>query len=119
MQNIFLTLPRPCDRGLIHVTVYYFQIRKKKNKTLLLVELVVVTFVPYIVRHPIFIIIILSSHERGYPRPSLATSPYRSPHPAGPRGCTPCLQRAAVCMFEPVALLLLVHVKRSIGVHHL
>ena len=64
-------------------------------------------------------IIILLSHQRGYPWPSLATSPYRSSHLAGLHGCTPYPHRAAVCRFELVTLLLLGHVKGSIGVHHL
>ena len=42
------------------------------------------------------IIIILSCHQHGYPWPSLATSPYRSSHPAGTQSCTPYPQRAVV-----------------------
>ena len=38
---------------------------------------------------------------------------------AGPQDYTPYLHRAAVCRFDLVTLLLLGHVKGSIGVHHL
>ena len=65
------------------------------------------------------IIIILSSHQHGYPWPSLATSPKRSLLLAGPQGYTPYPQRATVCRFELIALLLLSHVKGSIEEHHL
>ena len=66
-----------------------------------------------------YIYIILSCHQHGYPWPSLATPPYRSSLPAGPQGYIPYPHRAVVCRFELVALLLLGHVKDSIGVHHL
>ena len=65
------------------------------------------------------IIIILSRHQHGYPRPSLATPPYHSSLPVRPQGYTPYLHRAAVCRFELAALLLHGHMKGSIGVHHL
>ena len=45
-------------------------------------------------------IIILSRHQPGHPRPTLATPPYRSLLLAGPQGCIPYPHRAAVCMFE-------------------
>ena len=64
----------------------------------------------------IYIIIILSCHQHRYPWTSLATSPYHSSHPAGPQGYTLYPHRAAVCRFELVALLLLGHVKGSVGV---
>ena len=66
-----------------------------------------------------FIIIILLRHQHGYPWPSLATSPYRTLHLAGPQGYTLYPYWGAVCRFKLVALLLLGHVKGSIGVHHL
>ena len=47
----------------------------------------------------------MSCPQHGYPWPSLATSPYRSPPDI-----------AAVCMFELVVLLLLSHMWGSIGV---
>ena len=65
------------------------------------------------------IIIILSCHQQGYPWPFLAISPYRSSLSAGPQIYNPYPHRAAVCRFKLVALLLLGHVKGSIGVHHL
>ena len=65
------------------------------------------------------IIIIMSCHYHGYPWPSLAISPYRSSPPAGLQGYIPYPYIAAVCMFELVVLLLLGHMWRSIGVHHL
>ena len=65
------------------------------------------------------IIIILSCHQHGYPWPFLATSPYRSSLLAGPQGYIPYPHRADVSRFELVTLLLLGHVKGSIGVHHL
>ena len=67
----------------------------------------------------LYIIIIFSCHQHGYPWPFLATPPYRSSLPAGPQGYTLYPHRVAVCMFELVALLLLGHVKGSIRVHHL
>ena len=67
----------------------------------------------------LFLIIILSYLLLGYPWPSLATPPYRSSLLAGLQGYTPYPHRAAVCRFELVTLLLLGHVKGSIGVHHL
>ena len=49
-----LSYPRYCDRRLIVVIVYYFQIwNKKKNTTLLLVELFAVTWVWRILRDSI------------------------------------------------------------------
>ena len=61
----------------------------------------------------------MSCRQHGYPRPSLATSPYYSSLLAGLQGYIPYPHRAAVCMFELVALLLLGHMWGSIGVHHL
>ena len=65
------------------------------------------------------IIIIISCRQHGYPRPSLATSPYHSSPPAGPLGYIPCPHIAAVCMFGLVVLLLLGHMWESIGACHL
>ena len=65
------------------------------------------------------VIIILSSHQHRYPRPFLATPPYCSSLLAGPQGYILYPPRAAVCRFELVPLLLLGHVKGSIGEHHL
>ena len=65
------------------------------------------------------IIIIMSCHQHGYPWPSLATSPFGRSSLlllAGLQGCIPYPHRAAVCMFEPVVLLLLGHMWGSIGV---
>ena len=61
--------------------------------------------------------IILSCHQHGYPRPSLATPPYRSSLLAGPQGYIPYPHIAAVYSFELVALLLLGHVRGPIGEH--
>ena len=61
----------------------------------------------------VLIIIIMSHHQHGYPWPSLATSPYRPSLPAGPQGCISYLHRAAVCMFELIALPSLSHVNIS------
>ena len=66
-----------------------------------------------------FSIIILSCHQHGYPGPSLATPPYSSSLPIGPQGYTSYSHIAAVCRFKLIALLLLGHVKGSIGIHHL
>ena len=68
-------------------------------------------------RLPCFIIIILSCHQYGYPWPFLVTSPYRSFLSAGPQDYTAYPHRTDVCRFKLVALLLLGHVKGSIGVH--
>ena len=65
----------------------------------------------------IIIIIIFSYHQHGYPWLFFATSPHRSSLSVGLRGYTRYPHRAAVCRFELVALLLLGHVKGSIGVH--
>ena len=67
----------------------------------------------------IIIIIIMSRYQHGYAWPSLATRPYRPLLPADLQGYIPYRHRAAVCRFELVVLLLLVHVKGSTGVHHL
>ena len=56
------------------------------------------------------IIIIMSRHLRGYPWPSLATSPYHSSPPAGLQGYIPCPHTAAVCRFVLVVPLLHIHV---------
>ena len=39
----------------------------------------------------------MSCHQRGYPRPSLATPPYRTLLPAGFQGYIPYRHRTAVC----------------------
>ena len=49
---------------------------------------------------------------------SLATSPNHSSLLAGLQGFIPYLHTIAVCMFELVVLLLLGHMRVSIGVHH-
>ena len=67
----------------------------------------------------IIIIIIMLYHQHGYPWPSFATPPYRSSLLVGPQGYIPYPQRAAVCRFELVILLLLSHMRGSIGEHHL
>ena len=67
----------------------------------------------------IFIILIKSCRQHGYPWPSLATSPYHSSPPAGLQSYILCHHIAAVCRFELVILLLLGHMWGSIGIHHL
>ena len=66
-----------------------------------------------------YIIFIRSCRLHGYPRPSLATSTYRSSPPAGLQSYIPYPHIAVVCMFELVVLLLLGHMWGPIGVHHL
>ena len=66
----------------------------------------------------IIIIIIMSCRQHRYPWHSLATSPYYSPLLAGLQGYIPYPHIAAVCMFVLVVLLLLGHMRGSIGVHH-
>ena len=63
-------------------------------------------------------VIIMSCRQHGYPWPSLATSPYHSLLLAGLQGYIPYPHIAAVCMFELVVLLLLGHMRGSIGVHN-
>ena len=63
--------------------------------------------------------IIVSCRLHGYPWPSLATSPYHSSPLAGLQGYVPYPHIAAVCLFVLVVLLLLGHMRGSIGVHHL
>ena len=53
------------------------------------------------------------------PDPFLTPLPYPSSLPAAPRGYTLYPHRADVCRCELVTLILLSHVKGSIGVHHL
>ena len=65
------------------------------------------------------IFIIMSCRQHGYPRPSLATSPYRSSLLADPQGYILYPYIAAVRRFELVSLLLIGHMCGSIGVHHL
>ena len=72
-----------------------------------------------IVSKLIEIIVITSRYQHGYPWPFLAIPPYRALLPAGLQGYIPYRHRAVVCRFWLVVLLLLVHVKGSIGVHHL
>ena len=66
----------------------------------------------------IIIIIIMSCRQHGIPWPSLATSPYYSSPLVGLQGYILCPHIAAVCMFELVVLLLLGHMRESIGVYH-
>ena len=61
----------------------------------------------------------MSCRQHGYPRQSLATSPYHSSPPAGLLGYILCPHIAAVSKFGLVVLLLLGHMWESIGVHHL
>ena len=61
----------------------------------------------------------MSCRLRGYPWPSLATSPYQSSPPAGLQGYIPCPHTAAVCRFVLVVPLLHIHVWGSTGVHRL
>ena len=67
----------------------------------------------------IIIIIIMSCRQHGYPWPSLATPPNSSSLLAGLQGYIPYPHIAAVCMFELPVLLLLGHMRGSIGAHHL
>ena len=62
--------------------------------------------------YPSFLIIIInmSRYQHGYPRPSLAISPYRPFLPARPQGYILYRHRAGVCRFTLVVLPLLVHV---------
>ena len=72
-------------------------------------------------KHSLFLslfIIIKLCRQHGYPWPSLATSPYHSSFLAGLQGYIPYPHIAAICMFELVVLLLLGHMRGSIGVHH-
>ena len=71
---------------------------------------------PFII---IIVIIIMSHHQHGYPWPSLATPPYRPLLPADDQGYIPNRHITAVCRFELVVQLFLVHVKGSTGLHHL
>ena len=64
-------------------------------------------------------IIIMSCRQHGYPWPSLATPPSCSSLLVGPQGYILYPHRAAVCRFELVVLLLLGHMRGSIGEHHL
>ena len=49
-KYFFLSYSRQCDQGLIVVIVFYFQIWNKKPTILLLIELLAVTWVPFILR---------------------------------------------------------------------
>ena len=60
----FLSSRRHCDRGLIIVIIYYFQIWKKKNTILLVVELSAVTVASSILR--IYLSIYLSIYLYDY-----------------------------------------------------
>ena len=66
----------------------------------------------------IIIIIIMPCRQYGYPWPSLATSPYHSSLLAGLQGYISYPHISALCMFELIFLLLLGHMRGSIGVHH-
>ena len=67
----------------------------------------------------IIIIIIMSRYQHGYLWPFLAIPLYRPLLLVGLQGYIPYRHKAAVCWFTLVVLPLLVHVKGSIGVHHL
>ena len=67
----------------------------------------------------IYIIIMMTCRQLGYPWPSLATSLYHSSPPAGLQGYILCPHIVAECKFELVVLLLHGHMWGSIGVHHL
>ena len=73
------------------------------------------TFLNMLPVNRIIIIIIMSCCQQGYLWPSLATPPYHSSLLAGPQGYTPYPHWAAVCKFELVILLLLGHMRGSIG----
>ena len=60
----------------------------------------------------------MSRYQHGYFLPSLNTPPYRPLFSADLQDYIPYRHRAAVCRFELGVLSLLVHVKRSTGVHH-
>ena len=70
-------------------------------------------------RFEVFIIIIMSCRQRGYPWPSLAISSYHSSPPAGLQGYILCPHIVAVCKFVLVVLLLHIHKWGSTGVHRL
>ena len=63
--------------------------------------------------------IILSCHQHGYPWPSLPIPPYCSSLLTGPQGYILYPHKAVVCRFKLVSLLLLGHVRESIGEHPL
>ena len=67
----------------------------------------------------IYIIIMMSHRQRGYPWPSLAISPYHSSPPVGLQGYILCPHIVAVCKFVLVVLLLHIHMWGSTGVHRL
>ena len=56
----------------------------------------------------------MSCRQHGYPRPSLATSPYHSSPPAGLQGYILCPHIVAVCKFVLVVLLLHIHMWGSL-----
>ena len=56
----------------------------------------------------------MSCRQHGYPRPSLADSPYRSSPLVGLQGNIPYPPIAAVCIFELVVLLLPDHMWGSL-----
>ena len=66
----------------------------------------------------IYIYIFTSRHQHVYPWLSLAIPPYRTLLPVGLQGYIPYQHRATVCRSKLVVLPLLVHVKKSTGVHH-
>ena len=74
-------------------------------------------FQKFVICLHIVIIIIMSYHHHGYPWPSVAISPYHSSPLAGLEGYIPYPHIAAVCIFELVVMLLLGHMRGSIGVH--
>ena len=79
---------------------------------------IIISYMKHYVFLKYFIIIIMSCRSHGYPWLFLVTSPYRSSLLAGLQGYIPYPHIVAVCMFELVVLLLLGHMRGSIGVHH-
>ena len=83
------------------ISIYYGRLTYLKNNDIRLLKLKI--SLHFKVN---FIIIIMSRRQRGYPWPSLATSPYHSSPPAGLQGYILCPHIVAVCMFVLVVPLL-------------
>ena len=91
----------------------FYSISRKKTMVSWTVKIVIRS------HNYLYLIIIMSCRQHGYPWPSFTAPPYCSSLLAGSQGYIPHPHRAAVCWFELVTLLLFGHVGGSIGEHHL
>ena len=97
-SKILIPFPQPKATSLSSRTLFFFFLLSKKLIT-------------------ITIIVVTSCHQHGCSGPSFATPLYRPSLPVGIQGYILYQHRAVVCRSYMAVLPLLVHVKRSTGLH--